>query len=99
MQVQAITETHGSVCSCHLCTPIEGVPEPRGYRLIYLYEVPLLDELLPSPIANELYKSAAERLVHDRQASAFKFWPAPSEAGVLATALAAIRKDERERAL
>lgn len=82
MHVQAIHESEPVV---------EGVPAPKGYRLIWLSELRQLRELVSAPIAAELDRAAAARLVTDSQAMSFKFWPAPSEAGQLGRALAAVR--------
>jgi hypothetical protein len=59
---------------------VEGVPEPRGYRLIWLNELQAMRDLVPAPLAAELDRAAAARLAKDKQAFSFKFWPAPRAA-------------------
>lgn len=71
---------------------VEGVPPTRGYRLVYLYELKLLRRYLPKPLAAELDRAAAESLAKWPNRTAFKFWPAPSQASSLAAALGAVRQ-------
>lgn len=70
---------------------VEGVPPLRGYRLVYLYELALVRRFVPRTLAADLDAAAAARVERDPQAFAFKFWPAPSQAGQLAAALATVR--------
>lgn len=70
-------------------TAAEGVPPARGYRLIWLAELQGLRRYVSRTLAAELDQAAAPALA--KGWSAFKFWPAPSEAGQLAGALRAVR--------
>lgn len=86
MHVQAITDD---------VVEVEGVPPSRGYRQVYFAELADVCRLVPRPLAEELQAAADAHLARPRiqqlGAFCFKFWPAPSQAGMLGAALAAVR--------